>query len=353
MKVCILGPITTERYYGGVAVFDEQLALGFSQAGHTARIVTCQRDAKRTSLFDVVPVYRISRKKAFAKWLETEKPDLVIGSLDHLRLMPGRRNGDLTVAYFLHGFFTRSYYGICKSHAAFFYQKWLMRRADLIFANSDFTGMIQREFFGVHVDKVFRLGVADDFLQKVKAGAGIRAKGTVLFTGRLVSAKGVGALLQAMKCLKAKGTDCKLKIAGDGPDRPRLEEYARENALNVVFLGKVAHENIAALYQEAEVFVSLNPSEPFGITFAEALLSGCKIVCPSTGGQVEFLCKWSSSVAFVRDASADAIANGIAQMLLEGQSPTLSEEERERFTYRFVAEQMADLVLHHGKGARK
>ena len=85
-----------------------------------------------------------------------------------------------------------------------------------------------------------------------------------------------------------------------------LKKIVDEYHLNVVFLGRITQENLAHYYSLSEIFVSLNPSEPFGIVFPEALLSQCKIVCPYTGGQVEYLSDYSKSVAFVDETDENS-----------------------------------------------
>lgn len=345
MKVCVLGPVTTSSYYGGVAVFDEELALGFYRSGNSASIVTYQKDAAKKLLFGCIPINIICNKRDFSKWIKLEKPDLIITSLDYPKILCRKTTSSVKVAYFLHGFFTRSYYGELKSQLAPLYQKFLIRKANYVFANSDFTRMINREFFGINVDEVFRLGVSEDFFKKTGAiSEGEKRKGTVLYAGRLVSAKGVDRLIKAVEILKEKGVDYRVLIAGDGSDKENLERYAREKELNVDFLGMVNHDKISDLYRKAEVFVSLNPSEPFGITFVEALLSKCKIVCPTTGGQVEYLQSWKASVSFVNADSADEIAHGIENLLAKSEYPRLDDDAREVFTYKAVAKRISDFI---------
>lgn len=349
MKVCILGPVTTRTYFGGVAVFDEQLALGFFQLGYSVSIVTYQKNISLGQLFDCIPVVYIRNQSSFSSWLNKEKPDLIIGSLDYPKLLPQNKLSS-KIIYFLHGFFTRSYYGFVKSLLAPIYQKYLMRKADFIFANSDFTKMVNQEFFDIHVDKVFHLGVSDDFLSKTeKTNLYKKEKGNILFVGRLVSAKGVDKLLKAAKMLKDDGIIYNLLIVGDGPDRDKLEQYARNNALNIKFLGKIKHEKTCELYGQSEIFVSLNPSEPFGITFVEALLSSCKIICPTTGGQVEFLQKWNNSVEFVSSDSVTNLYLGIKKLLKSGEYPVLNREEKKVFSYKFIAKEMVEYISRKDK----
>ena len=106
-----------------------------------------------------------------------------------------------------------------------------------------------------------------------------------------------------------------------------LKKIVDEYHLNVVFLGRITQENLAHYYSLSEIFVSLNPSEPFGIVFPEALLSQCKIVCPYTGGQVEYLSDYSKSVAFVDETDENSISNGIENMLMNGEQSILNDEQ--------------------------
>lgn len=84
--------------------FDEQLALGFYRLGHSVCIVTYQSDVSEDDLFGCVPIHVIHSKRKCSKWLEQEKPDLIIGSLDYPKLLDRKATSNGKVAYFLHGF---------------------------------------------------------------------------------------------------------------------------------------------------------------------------------------------------------------------------------------------------------
>ena len=159
---------------------------------------------------------------------------------------------------------------------------------------------------------------------------------TILYAGRLVSVKGVEKLIKSLIILQKNNIEYKLLIAGSGPDELELKKIVDEYHLNVVFLGRITQENLAHYYSLSEIFVSLNPSEPFGIVFPEALLSQCKIVCPYTGGQVEYLSDYSKSVAFVDETDENSISNGIKNMLMNGEQPILNDEQMKSFTYKEI-----------------
>jgi len=216
------------------------------------------------------------------------------------------------------------------------YQKILIKKCDKILANSNFTKMINSNFFGINADAVIRLGVSSSFYNNIIKRNVKKEPNTILYAGRLVSVKGVEKLIKSLIILQKNNIEYKLLIAGSGPDELELKKIVDEYHLNVVFLGRITQENLAHYYSLSEIFVSLNPSEPFGIVFPEALLSQCKIVCPYTGGQVEYLSDYSKSVAFVDETDENSISNGIKNMLMNGEQPILNDEQMKSFTYKEI-----------------
>ena len=99
---------------------------------------------------------------------------------------------------------------------------------------------------------------------------------TILYIGRLEKRKGVKFLLQAYQILSQDDDGLKLIIAGDGPDRKKLELLTDELDLkNVSFLGYISEEVKLELLSEADLFCS--PAifgESFGIVLLEAMATG-------------------------------------------------------------------------------
>lgn len=99
---------------------------------------------------------------------------------------------------------------------------------------------------------------------------------TILYIGRLEKRKGVKFLLQAYQLLSLDDDGLKLIIAGDGPDRKKLELLSDElNLKNVSFLGYISEKVKLELLSDADVFCS--PAiygESFGIVLLEAMATG-------------------------------------------------------------------------------
>ena len=109
----------------------------------------------------------------------------------------------------------------------------------------------------------------------------------VLGLSRLVPRKGFDVVIEAMSGLEP----AQLAIGGAGRDRARLERRARGR---VHFLGRVADDDLPALYACADVFAMCCrdrwrglEAEGFGIVFLEAAACGVPAVAGRSGGSHE------------------------------------------------------------------
>ncbi|MFM1772170.1 MAG: N-acetyl-alpha-D-glucosaminyl L-malate synthase BshA [Bacteroidota bacterium] len=77
-----------------------------------------------------------------------------------------------------------------------------------------------------------------------------------------------------------------LVMVGDGPDRSKAEQFARDHQLNdVVFVGNV--KNPMELLSAADVMLLPSESESFGLAALEAMASGVPVVSSNAGGLPE------------------------------------------------------------------
>ena len=75
-------------------------------------------------------------------------------------------------------------------------------------------------------------------------------------------------------------------IAGDGPERGRLESQAAQTGVHATFVGRVSDEFLYALYQRAVAYV-FPAIEDFGIMPVEAMAAGARVVAAHRGGTAE------------------------------------------------------------------
>ena len=131
----------------------------------------------------------------------------------------------------------------------------------------------------------FRAGASErDF----RAELGIPADALlVAFTGRLVYDKGADVVARAAQLVAERGCTAHFAIAGDGPEREQIEHEAGPNT---PLLGRVSSQDVAALLQQADLF--LFPSRyPEGMptSILEAAACGLTSLATNVGGVREVM----------------------------------------------------------------
>jgi len=111
---------------------------------------------------------------------------------------------------------------------------------------------------------------------------------------RLAPRKRGAALLRAFRAARAQlpaNTRIRLQIAGDGPERGRLEFLARRLGIadDVRFRGSLSTGDVKALLAESHVFVLPTILESFGIAALEARAAGLPVVAMRAGGVGQFI----------------------------------------------------------------
>lgn len=123
---------------------------------------------------------------------------------------------------------------------------------------------------------------------------------TILYIGRLEKRKGLIYLLKAFEHLKTVLPDVKLVIAGDGPDKSKLENYVDLNNIdNVKFLGFIDEDHKVELLQKTTIYCS--PAiygESFGIVLLEAMAAGAVTVAGNNPGYTSVL-KGTGAISIV------------------------------------------------------
>jgi len=114
---------------------------------------------------------------------------------------------------------------------------------------------------------------------------------TIFYLGRLERRKGAMHLLSAYQVLAQDNPDIRLLIAGDGPDREKLELLAEDLKLpNVSFLGYIDEALKLELLAEADIFCS--PAlygESFGIVLLEAMATGAVAIAGNNPGYIDVM----------------------------------------------------------------
>ena len=126
------------------------------------------------------------------------------------------------------------------------------------------------------------------------ADASARQAGTLLHAAAFnEDAKNLRGLLRAVASLRGQVPGLRLRIAGYGPDEALVRRQAEGLGLladgTVVFLGKLAHAQVAAEMQRAACFVLFSNVENLPCVLIEAQASGLPAVATRVGGVPELL----------------------------------------------------------------
>ncbi len=109
---------------------------------------------------------------------------------------------------------------------------------------------------------------------------------SIIFLGNLIRGKGLQLLLKALPHLKQP---YHLKVLGDGYMREGLEATAREQNLNVTFLGHVAKEETGRHLAASQLLVAPSVFEPFGMIMVEAMNHALPVVAFGVAGPTEIV----------------------------------------------------------------
>ena len=157
--------------------------------------------------------------------------------------------------------------------------------------------------------------------QSIRSKLGIADNERVILSvGRLSKEKAHIDLLAAFKRLRETNPEinCKLIIAGDGPERARLEAAAESFGLKerIVFTGQV--RNVQTFYAAADVFALPSHSEGSPNVLLEAMAAQLPIVATAVGGVPEIV-EDNVSALLVPSNDSPALAVTISRLLTDSE----------------------------------
>jgi phosphatidylinositol alpha-1,6-mannosyltransferase len=133
-------------------------------------------------------------------------------------------------------------------------------------------------------------------------------------------------------------------VAGDGDDRGRLEELARENQVSdrVRFLGFVERSCLPDLYRASDLFALPSTGEGFGIVFLEAMACGTPAIGLKVGGAADPLADGELGWCVEADAFPEALQSAVSSPPPR-HCQVLSQEIHERFGRRRFRERILEI----------
>jgi glycosyltransferase involved in cell wall biosynthesis len=119
-----------------------------------------------------------------------------------------------------------------------------------------------------------------------------RKKINLLYTGYLITRKGVDFLLESLNALihDLKVKNVILTIVGEGPEKKNLLELSKELKLDKYIEWKpfLSRDKLLKKIKDSDIFLLLSRSEAYGITVAEALVLGTPCIITESAALKEF-----------------------------------------------------------------
>ncbi|HYN47191.1 MAG TPA: glycosyltransferase [Allosphingosinicella sp.] len=193
-------------------------------------------------------------------------------------------------------------------------------------------GRIRVHHTGIDLD---RFRPAD----RASAKAALGVAGPLLVTaGALIPRKGQDLAIEALKAFP----DAILILAGEGPDRGRLEGIVRSGGLGdrVRFLGNRPHGELPALLAAADVMVLPAMSEGLANVWVESLACGTPVVTSDVGGAREVFDRPEAGRLVPRDPAA--IAAAVRDLLANPPAQADVRKAAEKFSWERNGAELAE-----------
>ena len=176
-------------------------------------------------------------------------------------------------------------------------------RADFYVANSRNTARKIKKFYGRESEVIYP---PVDFTKfnKMKNPPSVSEKDYYLIVSRLSPYKKIDIAIAAFNKMGLP-----LVIVGEGSDRKRLENLAKEN---IKLLGFQDEEHLAAYYHGAKAVI-FPGEDDFGITIVEAMSFGKPVLAFGRGGALETVMPGKTGELF-ESAVPEILADGVRRM---------------------------------------
>jgi glycosyltransferase involved in cell wall biosynthesis len=197
--------------------------------------------------------------------------------------------------------------------------RWAARASAQVVAISTYTARELRKFVDVPIEVIpYTAELAPPSSPSAHSRSADRS---ILFVGRLIKRKGVGHLIRALGAVRQR-TPARLVVIGEGPERPQLEQLAREVGVagHVDFRGRVSDEELRQAYAAADVFVlpsvldARQDTEGLGVVLLEAMNYSVPVIASDIGGITDIV-QHERTGLLVPPGDEPALGNALTRVL--------------------------------------
>ena len=201
-------------------------------------------------------------------------------------------------------------------------------------------------------DLVNNTGIAPNKVHHVGGGCNIdiskidyssKTGNKFLFIGKDWDRKNGKLVVDAFEKLCSTNFNChpKLYIAG-----PNTKPECIQNNENIVFLGCLTYDELAAYYNMCDYFVMPSKFEAYGLVFAEALCFGLPCIGKNICAMPEFI-QENKNGLLIQDDDVDELATAMSKMIAEGPAMAqFVQKKRDYYIDKYSWDSVVNRILH-------
>lgn len=306
--------LTTDTYFpmiNGVVISTNNLYKELKNKGHEVKIMTLSHTDDERIEGDIyylksikVNIYPDARIKApfhnkLVKEIIKWQPDIVHSQTEFSTMMVAKHIVNKLNIPQIHTYHTmyEDYldylFGgrILKKSTAAKLTKMLLNTIDEVIAPTDKTREALLNYginsevnvvpTGIDLNR-FQRNITEEEKNQLLSRLGLEKGDKIMvYVGRVAQEKNIEEIISLFPEVVGKVKNAKLLIVGGGPHLQLLKQQVSEKDLDkhVIFTGMVEPNEVYKYYKIGDVFVTASTSETQGLTYLEALSSGCPVVC--------------------------------------------------------------------------
>lgn len=174
-----------------------------------------------------------------------------------------------------------------------------------------------------------------------------------LYVGNMIPTKGVPEVLDSFAAWRRAepARDSTLTLVGQGVHLPALKAQARKLGVerDATFVPSLPHDQLASVFEAADLLIHLSHGETFGLTAIEAVITGTPVVMSRCGGPEETL-RYAASAGLARFVDRRPSPKDVVKAVraLERELPYARPVQvRDQLLHRYGLEDFGERVRRH------